>query len=76
MEILVGERYKHYKGNTYKVLCIGKHADTHEEYVVYQGEYTDAEFGKDPIWTRPSKDFTSSVSVEGKTVQRFTMVNI
>jgi hypothetical protein len=72
MEIVIGQQYQHYKGNIYTVLSVGKHADTHEDYVVYQGQYTDAVFGKNPIWTRPLKDFKESVVVEGKSMYRFT----
>ena len=34
-EIHVGEIYTHYKGNTYRILAIGKHTETMEEMVVY-----------------------------------------
>lgn len=33
-----GERYKHYKGSTYVVLCISTCVETGIEYVVYEAE--------------------------------------
>jgi hypothetical protein len=42
-----GEVYRHYKGNEYKVLCLGHDEETNEELVVYVSM-------KDPdeIWIR------------------------
>jgi len=48
--------YQHYKGQYYRVLFLGRDADTLEETVIYQGLYTN-EFGVNPIWTRNKKEF-------------------
>ena len=31
MEVEIGKKYRHYKGNMYEVLCIAKHSETLEE---------------------------------------------
>lgn len=33
--IEVGQYYKHYKGNTYKIVALAKHSETGEDMVVY-----------------------------------------
>ena len=35
-EITVGKIYKHYKGNVYKIIALGKHSETEEDMIVYQ----------------------------------------
>lgn len=66
--------YKHYKGKTYKVLGVGKHSETLEDVVIYQGLYTSKEFGKNPIWVRPKTLFEETVTINGKTVPRFQLL--
>ena len=64
-EIEIGKIYRHYKGNRYKVLGIGKHSETLEEMIVYQS-LKDGE-----IWVRPSKMWNEVVNDEG--TLRFTI---
>ena len=47
-EIKIG-RYRHFKGNEYRVLHIAKHSETLEPMVVYQALY-----GERGIWVRPA----------------------
>lgn len=74
MDIEKGQRYKHYKGNTYVILSLATHSETLEELVVYQGEYSDPEFGTNPVWVRPRTMFSESVQINGQSVPRFTLL--
>jgi hypothetical protein len=74
MEIQIGKRYRHYKGNIYKVIALALHSETLERVVVYQGEYEDAELGKDPVFVRPYEMFCEEVEVEGKRIPRFELL--
>ncbi|PIN73725.1 hypothetical protein COV20_05900 [Candidatus Woesearchaeota archaeon CG10_big_fil_rev_8_21_14_0_10_45_16] len=67
------DRYQHYKGNHYQVLGTARHSETLEEHVIYQGLY-DSEFGKDPLWIRPKKDFEEDVTIDGRQVPRFKKI--
>ena len=55
-EILVGRKYRHFKGNDYKVLALAEHTETGEECVVYQALYGEGEF-----YVRPLDMFASEV---------------
>lgn len=66
-EITVGKIYKHYKGNLYKIIAIGKHSETLEEMIVYQSV-------KDgQVWIRP-KTMWNEIVNNNKTL-RFTLQN-
>ncbi len=66
-EIRLG-RYRHYKGNEYRVTGVAKHSETLEELVVYETLYDNPE-GK--LWVRPKRMFLEEVEVDGKRVKRF-----
>lgn len=55
-EILAGRKYRHFKGNDYKVLALAEHTETGEECVVYQALYGEGEF-----FVRPLDMFASEV---------------
>jgi len=59
-------RYRHFKGNEYRVLHIARHSETLEEMVVYQALY-----GEHGIWVRPASMWNETVEHDGKTVRRF-----
>lgn len=61
--------YKHYKGNMYRVIGIGRHTETLEELVVYQALYGD--YG---LWVRPRAMFEESLEWNGNTLPRFEFV--
>jgi hypothetical protein len=68
--IVIGGRYKHYKGNQYYVLAVGKHSETQESLVVYMPLYVS---DLTQVWIRPLKMFLENVVVEGKTKPRFQL---
>ena len=63
MEVVVGGKYKHFKGNLYKVICIGYDTESDDEFprklVVYESLY-----GEHKIWIRPYDMFISKVDKE------------
>jgi hypothetical protein len=61
--------YRHYKGQSYRVLGTAHHSETMEELVVYQALYGD--FG---LWVRPATMFAETVELEGEPIPRFALV--
>ncbi len=59
-------KYRHYKGNNYKVIGIAKHSETLEDLVVYQKLYDDH-----GLWVRPLAMFIENVEIDGKIMPRF-----
>ena len=68
MEIKRG-KYRHFKGNEYEVLFVGKHSETLEEYVVYRALY-----GEKQVWVRPASMWNETLIRDNKTVRRFTYI--
>jgi len=58
--------YRHYKGNLYQVLELGRHSETEEWMVIYRTLYGDAS-----TWVRPYDMFIEKVDVNGEEVKRF-----
>lgn len=66
-EITIGKFYKHYKGNLYKIIALGKHSENLEEMIVYQSV-------KDgQIWIRPKSMWNEIIDNNG--TLRFTLQN-
>ena len=68
MQVKIG-KYRHFKGNEYRVLYNAKHSETGEDMVVYQALY--GEYG---IWVRPSRMFCETVERGGKVFKRFEYI--
>jgi hypothetical protein len=64
--LIVGRKYRHFKGKEYRVLHIAVDSETLENLVVYQALY-----GGGNIWVRPLAMFMEQVVVDGKLVNRF-----
>ncbi len=69
MKIKLG-RYRHFKGNEYRVLYLARHSETMEEMVVYQALY-----GEGGIWVRPARMWNETVEHNGKQVLRFAFLS-
>ena len=60
-------RYRHFKGNEYRVLYLARHSETLEPMVVYQALY-----GEHGIWVRPASMWNETVERGGQRLHRFT----
>ena len=60
-------RYRHYKGNDYRVVGVARHTETEEAVVVYQALY-----GERGLWVRPAAMFCETIELNGQRVPRFT----
>lgn len=62
-------RYRHFKGNEYRVLGMARHSETMEEMVVYQALY-----GEHGIWVRPAHMWNETVERDGYCGPRFAYI--
>ncbi|MBQ7406363.1 MAG: DUF1653 domain-containing protein [Clostridia bacterium] len=62
-------RYRHYKGNEYEMIGTANHSETLEKMVVYRALY-----GEGELWVRPLSMWQESVTVNGKSVLRFSYI--
>ena len=69
MEEIRPGRYRHFKGNEYRVIGTARHSETMEEMVVYQALY-----GEGGLWVRPAKMWSETVERDGYCGPRFTYV--
>ena len=65
------EVYKHYKGDSYRVVSLALHSNDDEWMVVYEPmyEHPDAAY-----FTRPLREWREIVEWDGKQVERFTKI--
>ena len=56
---MIGNRYRHFKGNIYTVTDISVHSETSEVMVIYKNEDS-----PELVWARPFKMFISHVDKE------------
>lgn len=62
-------KYQHFKGNYYQVLHLARHSETEEYLVIYHPVDN-----KEDIWVRPLAMFNETICKNGKTIQRFQLV--
>ena len=60
--------YKHFKGNIYEVIGIGKHSETLEELVIYKSTKDNS------IWVRPLSMWNEIVIKNNQEYKRFTYI--
>ena len=60
--------YKHFKGNQYEVIGIGKHSETLEELVIYKS------LKDNSIWVRPLSMWNETIERDNKTYKRFEYI--
>ena len=53
MEVIVGRKYRHFKGTIYTVIAIAKNTETLDDMVIYKHD--------NDIWARPYDMFISKV---------------
>lgn len=59
MEVMIGKKYRHFKGHLYKVILIAKDSETLKDVIVYQ-DLSDST----KIWVRDYDMFISKVDKE------------
>lgn len=57
-EILIGSLWRHFKGDTMKVVSLAKHSENLETMVVYEHA--------NELWVRPISSFLSDEDVSGR----------
>ena len=68
-EIIIGGRYRHFKGNEYEVIGIAKNSETLEDMVIYKALY-----GEGELWVRPASMWNETVERDGKVYKRFEFI--
>lgn len=74
-ELKINRIYKHFKGDYYLVVDVGKYSETGEDVVIYRKLYEDG-----ALWIRPKNMFLSEVDKnkypEVKQKYRFELIEI
>ena len=66
---LIGRKFRHFKGNCYRLEGFAKDSETTEEMVIYRQLY-----GEGSLWVRPAKMFFETIERDGKTIKRFELL--
>lgn len=66
--VIIGAIYKHYKGNIYQTIEVGRHAESGQKLMVYKGS-------DHQVWVRPLKEFLGQAAYGfGRPVNRFSLL--
>lgn len=60
MDELKPGRYRHFKGNEYRLIAVARQSETMEPMVVYQALY-----GEGGLWVRPAEMWSEHVERDG-----------
>lgn len=74
MEIKPNQIWKHYKGDTYKIITLAKHTETEEMMVVYERQ-TDIVHSGFRIWARPMSMFLDIIDKDDYKGPRFEYIS-
>ena len=69
MEEIKPGRYRHFKGNEYRVIGTARHSETMEEMVVYQALYDER-----GLWVCPARMWNETVERDGYCGPRFVYI--
>ncbi len=69
MEELKPGKYRHFKGNEYRLIAVAKHSETLAPMVVYEALY-----GEVGLWVRPAEMWSEQVDRDGYSGPRFTYI--
>ncbi len=73
--IVIGGVYRHFKGDYYQVLTVGKDSETLEDKIVYTALYYKPD-KESRVWVRTFDDFMGTKEMEdGTVVERFSLVS-
>lgn len=67
MDAIKPGKYRHFKGNEYRLLYHARHSETLEPMVVYRALY-----GEGGVWVRPAGMWSKQVERDGYSGPRFT----
>lgn len=62
-------KYRHFKGNTYRLIGIATHSETLEPLVVYQALYAEGS-----LWVRPAHMWNEQVETDTYSGPRFQYI--
>ncbi len=66
--VIVGAVYKHYKGNLYQTMAVGRHAESGQKLVVYKG-------ADNLVWIRSRNAFLGKAANDyNRPVDRFSLL--
>lgn len=65
-ETVIKGKYRHFKGNEYEAIGLGRHTETGETLVFYRALY-----GEGGLWARPAAMWNDTVERDGKKYKRF-----
>ena len=69
-EIIVNGRYRHYKGNIYRIITIAENSETKEREIIYESE------ADGRVWVRPEAIFREEiVGEDGSRQPRFSFLD-
>ncbi|NPV93420.1 MAG: DUF1653 domain-containing protein [Firmicutes bacterium] len=69
-EVIIGGRYRHFKGKEYMVLHLAKDSETLQDLVVYRALYEEKK-----VWVRALEMFLGQKEVNGVSINRFELMD-